>query len=339
MKKATITDVAKLANVSKSTVSQYLNERYDYMGEDTKKRIESAINVLGYEANYLARSLKMKRTSTIGVIVGNILHSFSTQVIRSIEDTCHEENIHVIVCNADDDPVKEKKYISMLRAKQVDGLIVFPTIANIDIYKKLEKDNYPLVFIDRLIEGTAVDSVLLDNEAAAKLAVSHLVEKGHERIGVITTSLDKKVTPRIERIDGYKKALRSYGITVNEEYIKAVALDNLSKEINKMMSLEEPPTALFSLNDLALMEVLRYAKDKDIEIPNEISLITLDDVPFADIHSPSLTTIKQPSFEMGEYAAKLLIKKINSEQGHQSFEIKRFLPSISIRKSCKKITK
>src|SRR5690625_1459685 len=121
MKAITIADVAKHAGVSKSTVSQYLNKRYNYMGEKTKLRIEQAVAELGYSPNIVARSLKQKSTTTIGVIVANILHVFSTQVIRAIEDFCNDMNFHVIVCNADDDPVKEKRYIDMILAMQVDG--------------------------------------------------------------------------------------------------------------------------------------------------------------------------------------------------------------------------
>src|SRR5690554_6439026 len=127
MKRITIADVAKHAGVSKSTVSQFLNKRYDYMGEDTKKRIEDSIKQLHYRPNILARSLKQKSTTTIGIIVANILHNFSTQVMRAIEDVCHKYDFHVIVCNADDNPDKEKNYIEMLQAKQVDGIILFPT--------------------------------------------------------------------------------------------------------------------------------------------------------------------------------------------------------------------
>src|SRR5699024_7278625 len=117
MKKVTIADVANLAKSSKSTVSQYLNGRYNYMSLDTKRRIEDAIKELNYQPNYVARSLKQKKTSTIGVIVANILHVFSTEIIRAIEDYCQLNQFHVIVCNADDDPNKEKIYIEMLRSK------------------------------------------------------------------------------------------------------------------------------------------------------------------------------------------------------------------------------
>lgn len=140
------------------------------MSEETKRRIENAISELGYQPNIVARSLKQKKkTSTIGVIVANILHSFSTKVIRAIEDFCNDNDFHVIVCNADDDPVKEANYINMLRAKQVDGLIVFPTGGNLELYEMMIEQNFPLVFVDRIIDGLSVDTILLDNEKAAYL--------------------------------------------------------------------------------------------------------------------------------------------------------------------------
>jgi LacI family kdg operon repressor len=137
MEKVTMADVAKEAGVSKSTVSQYLNKRYEYMSEKTKQKIKEAIEQLGYQPNYLARSLKQKRTSMVGVIVANILHYFSTSVTRGIEDFCQEHDLHAIVCNADDNPEKEKKYIEMLRAKQVDGLIVLQIGQNNDLYHRM----------------------------------------------------------------------------------------------------------------------------------------------------------------------------------------------------------
>ncbi|MBB5323238.1 LacI family kdg operon repressor [Anoxybacillus tepidamans] len=332
MKRVTMQDVAKLAGVSKSTVSQYLNKRYDYMSEETKRRIENAISELGYQPNIVARSLKQKKTSTIGVIVANILHSFSTKVIRAIEDFCNDNDFHVIVCNADDDPVKEANYINMLRAKQVDGLIVFPTGGNLELYEMMIEQNFPLVFVDRIIDGLSVDTILLDNEKAAYLAVEHFVNCNHTRIGIITTSLSRKVTPRIERIEGYKKAMLHFGLPIVDEYIKGVDLDYIQNALNTMFSLKEPPTAILAGNDLVLMEILRYAKENSINIPNDLALIGVDDVPFAPIFTPALTTIAQPAFEMGEKAAQLLLDKIKNEHKEQA-RIHRFPPTLIVRET------
>jgi LacI family transcriptional regulator, kdg operon repressor len=333
MKRVTIADVAREANVSKSTVSQYMNKRYEYMGEQTRARIEKAIKSLGYQMNFVARSLKQKRTSTIGVIVANILHAYSTQVIRSIEDICNAEDMHVIVCNADDDPAKEKKYINMLRAKQVDGLIVFPTGGNVGLYEAMVKENYPLIFMDRIVKDVSVDTFLLDNAEAVNLGVSHFVEKGHRRIGMITTSLIQNVTSRVERIAGFKKALVSHGIEPNEQFIKGLAVPDIKQGFKAMFALAEPPTAILAGNDLSLMEILKGAKECHLKIPQDLAIIGIDKLSFAELFSPPLTTISQPAFEMGTDAAKLLLEKIN-ERNENTAQIHRYPGTLIVRESC-----
>ncbi|GBF10654.1 substrate-binding domain-containing protein [Tepidibacillus sp. HK-1] len=334
MKRVTMADVAKLADVSKSTVSQYLNKRYDYMGEATKLRIEQAIRQLAYQPNIVARSLKQKRTSTIGVIVANILHSFSTQVIRAIEDTCHENEIHVIVCNADDDPHKEQNYINMLRAKQVDGIIIFPTGGNIDLYQSMVNEQYPIVFVDRIVKEVNVDTILLDNESASMLAVEHFVLNGHQKIGIITPTLENNITPRIERINGYKKALQKYNLTINESYVKGLEIDRIYYGLEKMFTLEKPPTALIAGNDRSLLEILKFVKEKGFKIPKDLSVIGIDEVPFANIFDPAITTISQPTFEMGKKAAEILLKRINTTEIENSQpQIYRFQPTLLLRDS------
>jgi LacI family transcriptional regulator, kdg operon repressor len=333
MKKATISDVALYANVSKSTVSQYLNKRFHYMGEETKRKIEKAIDDLGYQANFIARSLKQGRTSTIGVIVANILHTFSIQVTRAIEDVCHDNDFHVIICNADDNPEKEKNYIKMLRAKQVDGLIVFPTGDNIDLYQQMVAENFPLIFLDRIVENMNVDTLLMDNDGAAKKAVDHFVEHGHRQIAMITTTLIRKVTPRVERINGFKKALFDHGIEPKEDYIKGIELKDIQKGFSQMMNLKSKPTAILAGNDLTLIEILKFAKKNGLAIPSDISLIGIDDVSFAEFFDPPLTTIIQPTFKMGTQAATLLLEKIRESGSDCTGNIYRFETQLIKRES------
>lgn len=166
MSKVTMADVATKAGVSKSTVSQYINNRYEYMAESTKKRIQQAVKELGYIPNYAAKSLKQKKSSTIGVIVANILHTFSTEIIRAIEDVCEKNGFHLFVCNADDNPDKEREYIDMLMAKQVDGLIIFPTDGNSSFYNTLRESDFPIVFLDRKTEQEIYPTLMLDNKIA-----------------------------------------------------------------------------------------------------------------------------------------------------------------------------
>ncbi|WP_342433260.1 substrate-binding domain-containing protein [Neobacillus sp. FSL H8-0543] len=334
MKRVTIADVAKHANVSKSTVSQFLNMRFDYMGEVTKDRIEQAVSQLGYRPNIIARSLKQKKTFTIGVIVGNILLSFSTQVIRAIEDVCRENDYHVIVCNADDNHETEKKYFEMLIAKQVDGLIVFPTAKNIELYRSILKERFPVVFMDRLVPDIPVDTIMLNNHAASEKAVQHFIEKGYDRIAIVTNSLVRHITSRTERIEGYKKAIEDAGIPIREEYILALEVDQIKDGLKEMLSLPKPPEAILAGNDFVLMEILYYFKEQKLLIPDDFALIGIDDVSFVNFHSPPITTIKQPSFDMGKKAAELLLTKIESSDIEKEPQTYRFEPELIIRESC-----
>ncbi|MGV2620387.1 UNVERIFIED_CONTAM: substrate-binding domain-containing protein [Halobacillus marinus] len=330
----TIADVAKHADVSKSTVSQYLNKRYTYMGEKTKERIEASIQELGYQPNIVARSLKQKSTKTIGVIVANILHTFTTEVTRAIEDYCHGEDFHTIICNADDDPVKERHYIEMLRAKQVDGLIIFPTGNNLSLYRQMKDASYPVVFLDRTITDVHIPTVSLDNRKASKLAVDHLVEEGYERIAVITTSILEHISTRIDRIEGYKEAMSNHGIAVSEDYIVSAEPQGLTDQLEELLRLDTPPDALLAGNDLVLIEILKYAKRKNLVIPDELALIGIDDVSFAGFYSPAITTVAQPTFKMGKKAAELLLNQITKKEIRESDL--RFQPTLMIRDSLKK---
>ncbi|WP_240371656.1 LacI family DNA-binding transcriptional regulator [Anoxybacteroides rupiense] len=333
MQKITMADVAKAANVSKSTVSQYLNKRYEYMSEETKKRIAQAIEELGYQPNFVARSLKQKSTSTIGVIVFNILHMLTTQVLRAIEDVCQERDFHVIVCNTDDDPEKEKKYIEMLRAKQVDGLIIFPTGRNYEWYEKMVNESFPLVFVDRMVPDLPVDAVLLDNYKAAKLAVDHLADVGYERIGIVTPPLVSYNIPRTERVKGFKLAVKARGLQVMDEYIVNLEIPCIKEGLTKLFRSGCPPQALFAINDLTLMEVLHFVQENQLRIPYDIALISIDDVPFASIYTPTLTTIAQPAFEMGRKAAERLFQKIERSHEEKEPQILRLEPVLKKRQS------
>ncbi|WP_026691932.1 LacI family DNA-binding transcriptional regulator [Peribacillus kribbensis] len=335
MKKMTIIDVAKRANVSKSTVSQYLNKRYDYMSEKTLKRIEEAIKELNYQPNIVARSLKQKATFTVGVIVANILHSFSTHIIRAIENFFNDQGFHIIVCNADDEPGKEKQYIQMLRAKQVDGIIIFPTGVNLDLYQHMIQDKFPIVFMDRTIEDLDIATVMLDNHLAAKLAVDHFIEKGYDRIAILTTSIIRNISPRVERIEGYEAALESHGVKIRKEYIKTADQTMFSSVLEELFSLDKPPAALLAGNDIVLDETLKYISDRGLRIPEDVAVIGIDDVPYASFYTPPITTVSQPVLEMAKQAVDLLLDQMKEkDQNNKAASVIRMSPSLIERKSC-----
>ncbi|PGY09636.1 LacI family DNA-binding transcriptional regulator [Bacillus sp. AFS031507] len=311
MEKVTMADVAKAAGVSKSTVSQYLNKRFEYMGEKTKLKIEAAIEELGYQPNFIARSLKQKRTSMVGIIVANITHFFSTEISRAIEDFCHQHDLHAIVCNADDDPEKEKKYIEMLRAKQVDGLIIFPTGQNNDLYKTMVRQGYPVVFVDRRVENLDVFSVITDNTHSTSMAVKSFIERGHQNIAFAVQPLT--VSPRIDRLEGYNRALTDAGIKVNPDFIIEASITEMKSKLEKLFSLEVKPTAIFAANDRVFLAVAEFIKEKGIKLGKELELIVFDNIPFAHLLEDPISFISQPASEMGHKAAELLFEQINKE--------------------------
>ena len=205
------------------------------------------------------------------MIVANILHSFSTQIIRAIENKFHEKGFHIIVCNADDEPDKEKDYIEMLMAKQVDGIIIFPTGGNVSLYEQMKKTDFPIVFMDRTIDDIEIETVVLDNDRAAQLAVDQFVENGYRKIAIVTTSIIRNISPRLERIQGYKNALERHQIPVNPAYIKTANADRLLQALEELFTMEEPPQAILAANDIVLMEVLKYIKKHDMKIPEDHS--------------------------------------------------------------------
>lgn len=310
MKRVTMADVAKEAGVSKSTVSQFLNGRFEYMGEETKKKIERAVRDLSYSPNVIARSLKQKRTSMIGIIVANIVHGISTEVCQAIEDYCQKKDIHAIVCNAYDNPEKEKKYIDMLRARQVDGLIVFPSGGNKELYRQLEQEQYPIVFVDRKIDNVNVSTIIVDNRRAMHRAVEHLIEKNHRSIALVTPPVTAYT--RRERVEGYIEALKENGLPFQEKNVKSAAYEAIVPALTYMFS-EDPPTALIAANDLSFMEVMKFAKEKRLKIGTDLAVIVFDNIEFADIYEPAITTISQPAYEMGTKAAELLFQQIAKE--------------------------
>ncbi|MFZ4454117.1 substrate-binding domain-containing protein [Salibacterium aidingense] len=323
--------MAKLASVSQSTVSQFLNGRYKHMGKDTKKRIEEAIISLEYQPNAVARGLKQKKTTTIGIIVANILHRFSTQVSRAIEDICHQYEYHTIICNADDDPEKEKKYVDMLKAKQVDGFIIIPTGLNEGLYKDLVKERYPLIFLDRKVETLSVPTVTLRNVKAGYEATLHLLDQNHENIAFISSPLT--VSTRKERYQGYVKALEDKGAGIKENYVFGGDMNHLKDKLSAMLEAKDPPTAVICGNDRVLKSVLPVLKQQNISMPDELALITFDEVEFSEFFTPAITTVEQPAYEMGEKAADLLLQRINGKAEQAVGETQEFEPKLKIRES------
>lgn len=312
MKRVTIADVAKRAGVSKSTASQFLNKRYEYMSEDTRKRIMKAIKDLNYQPNAVARSLKVKRTNTIGFIVSNILHSTYTAILRGVEDFCNNRNYNVILCNSDDNPKKELEYIRMLQSKQVDGIIIISTGKNNDTLRDLIENDYPVVLLDRNFEELKTDTITVNNYQGASRAIEHLVQLGHHNIGVISP-FHEGFSPRLDRIKGVYDTAETYGCADQLMVRQVKDIGRTEQVLDQFFQSQNRPTAIFTINDRMTTEVLKYIKKKKMLIPDELALVTFDDLNWFELMTPALTTIKQPTYELGVMAAQLMLDRL--EQG------------------------
>jgi len=310
--KINIKTIAIKAGVSTATVSRVLNN-YSGIRDVTRKKVLKVINEYDYEINAIAKSLKQKKTMTIGIIIGNVLSQFYSFIAKSVEDTALKYGFSTILCNGDDDPLKELKYLKVLKSNRVDGIILTPTGKNAEYIKNLIKNGTKIVLIDRLIDGVFCDAILVDNLNAAYIATKHLIEQGYKRIGIINGYIDR--TTGHDRLEGYKRALIEANIKINEDLIK---IGNFKKrsgyELTEQL-LKNKPEAIFVTNlDMVLGSVL-LLKEKLINIPEDVALVGFDDSDWATILNPPLTVVKQPVYSLGETAAEILLKKIiNNEE-------------------------
>ncbi|MDF2929839.1 LacI family DNA-binding transcriptional regulator [Anaerospora sp.] len=330
----TINDVAARAGVSKTTVSHYLNGRYDSMSKETRENIAQVVEELGYRPNALARSLKQKKTHTIGAIVANILNPFSTSIIRGVEDYCNQHGFSLILCNADEDPVKEREYLEVLADKQVDGLIINTTGYNNDLIKNLNL-HLPVVLIDRKVPEINTDTVTSDSRKGVQLMIDHLIKLGRSEIAFFTMPYHE-VSPRTERVLGYRQALASHGIACKPHLLVETVLDEAAviRAVETVLASPEPPAAIFGANNLMTMAVVKALKKLNISIPRDIAVVGFDDWDWAELIDPPVTVVSQPTYAMGQEAATLLIKRLKSKRNSRKPAVILFDPELVIRKSC-----
>ncbi|MCS7201400.1 MAG: LacI family transcriptional regulator [Dictyoglomus sp.] len=333
IKPPTMKDVAKLAGVSVSTVSHVINKTR-HVEEETKKKVLSAIKELGYRPNIVARSLRKKTTHTVGLIVSNITNLFYPEVVRGVEDTLLNYKYNLILCNSDENIDKEREYIEVLYSKQVDGIIITPSKST-ETRKNLEifiSQNIPVVLVDRRIKGIDTDVVLVDNISGTFLATEYLINLGHKRIGIITGPLD--TTTGKERLEGYLQALDKNKIPRDDSLIKEGDFKRDGGYIKgkELLSLEDPPTAIISSNNLMTLGLISAIQELELKIPDDLSVISFDDMEWFKYFSPSITAIYQPSYELGKNAGLLLLERLRRRRKKAKEVI---LPTkLIIRESC-----
>lgn len=335
--KATIKDVATLAGVSKSTVSQFLNGRFSYMSETTRKKIEEAIAELNYRPNQIAKSLKQKNTKIVALICATLHSRFSLNLIGSIEEFFQKEGYSVIIASSEDDSQKEKSLVESFLARQVDGILVFPTSQNKEYYQKLAEQRIPLVFLDRQLSGVDVPSVLLDNKLAGAMATQLLIDQGHAKIALFTFPVKDRITTRIERIEGYEETLVKNKLTRPDEFVVCCELEELADRLDQLFQYTPKPTALIMGNDMLLEESLFWSKREKKKIPDDFSLVGIDDVSFARLFDSEITTLAQPIEKIALKAASLLWEQIQGISQETTSDSYLYKPTLIQRSSVKKL--
>jgi LacI family transcriptional regulator len=312
--RVTMRQVATKAGVSAMTVSRVINES-PRVSDEARRRVEAAIAELGYVPNRLARGLIRQKTGAIGVIVPDVANPFFTLVVRGAEEVAWRAGYHVILCNTQADIERERGYIEDMLAFQVEGLLVAPvgerSKPNLRI---LRKNDVPFVLIDRTVTGYDGDVVQGDSVSGARQLVSHLIGHGHRRIGMVTET--GEVSTARDRLEGYKQALADAGIEFRPELIReaaagAIDVNSAYAETIALLDLPEPPTAIFSVNNIAVVGVAEAIRDRGFAIPGDLAVVCFDDIEHASRFHPFLTVMAQPAESFGTIATQLLLDRIS----------------------------
>lgn len=304
-----IRDIAKKAGVSVATVSHVIN-RTRFVSDELMERVEKAMRDMDYHPNLLAGSLRKKKTGTVGLIIPDSSNTLFAKISKSIEDILFSRDCNVIVCNSAYDIDRELEYLKTLRSKMVDGILIVPVTLNGEHLEKFKKTGVPIVVLDRSMPDINIDTILVDNFQSGYSAAKYLTSMGHRNIGYIDRIYDHSHS--LERKKGFIKAMEEKGLALDDENIVRggftfndglVAVKELIKRNSKL-------TAIFSFNDINALGAMRGLTDLGLKIPEDISVMGNDDMPFSSIYNPSLSTIRYPTAEMAEKASNLLLKRI-----------------------------
>lgn len=308
---ATIKDVAKLAGVSTATVSYVVNGT-QHVSDETRRRVLSAVEELEYRPSALARSLRIQRTRTIGLILPQLSNMSYTVAAHGIEEVLQENGYSLIISESDENPKTEEKLIRVFDSLLVDGLIVVPSGQRQSRLREVIRGKYPTIFLDRRPTCAEGDMVLLDNYRATNEAVSHLIASGHERIGMILGA--KHFSTTRDRIRGYKAALRSADIDFDPELVRngGFGVESGLRFCEELLSLTPRPTALFMASANMTLGAFTKVREMGLSIPDDVALIGCGDLPWATATIPPLSMIFQPLAAMGKLTAELLLKRIDN---------------------------
>jgi LacI family transcriptional regulator len=304
-----IIEIAQLAGVSRSTVSRVINNS-DRASIKTKKKVLEVIKNTGYIPNNIARSLKIKKTMTIGVLFPDIGNPFYFEVLRGVEKKLYEKDFNIMLCNSDYDDSKELRYISLLASKKVDGIIAAPCSENSKGIALLQKWDMPFVLIDIPQNNIKTNGIFVDHSYCSYIATNYLIENGHKRIAIIDAKRNTKNKSKF--VKGYAKSLSEHGIPIDKEIIleRYPDINNGYIVIKKLIKNKIDFSAVITINDLLAVGVYKAASQVGLNIPGDLSVIGNDNIPLSKFLHPPLTTIHQPKLSLGYKSAELLLEYV-----------------------------
>ena len=327
----TIKDVAQRAGVSTATVSRVLAGK-TIVSRELRERVLAAAEELEYQPSRVARSLRVQRSRIIGLIISDIQNPFFTSLVRAVEDIAYQNDYGVFLCNSDEDVQKERFYVELLHAEKVAGVVISATQEEENPSRMLVDAGIPVVAVDRRMRDLDVDTVVIDNVGAAREIVSHLIADGHRRIGAVVGP--SVTTTGRERLEGYVRALKEHGLRVEPQLVRTGLPKSEFgyRSAGELLALSEPPSAIFTGNNLLTSGALRAVRERGLRIPSDIGLAAFDELDWMSLVQPGLTVVAQPTYELGQTAAELLLGRIEDRTLRARESVLE--PTLVIRQSC-----
>jgi LacI family transcriptional regulator len=328
-RRATITDVARIAGVAPMTVSRVLTGSA-IVSPDKASRIHEAMNLLRYRPNETARALRSKRSKIIGLIVPRLADPFFSTIAHAVNSVAADNGYSVLIVTSNDEEESEYSQAQMMVLRGVEGIVIVPGAGYHSKLNRPEFEQISLVALDKPIDEPTVDSVLIENTEGARLAVEHLIKHGHKRIACISEA--NGLFTLHKREEGYQKAMTDHDLRV--QIVTDCTAERSPEVIRHLMRGKTPPTAILTTNGPATRNLLHCLLDLRIKIPEQLALIGFDDFEFADILEPSLTVVSQPVRELGKIAAMHMFEQLKEGRSQHIGKVTMLPVELVIRRSC-----
>jgi LacI family transcriptional regulator len=338
-KRVSLQDLATALGLSKTLVSMVMNGKGDEIkiSKVTQKRVLEKAKQLNYTPNQFARGLRMGRSQTIGLIVPDISNPFYSRIARIMEDEFSKKNYRLLICSTEEDAEKENELIRMLQDRAAEGIVLASTQKNPKELSRLKSDNYPIVLIDREFSGEKFDSVCVDNRDGGAKVADYLLKKGYNELAVFTIS-PSYISTLTERLAGFSEGLKKQNHKLNKENICEIPFNNVEAEVEKhikrLLSRSNKLDAIFTLNNNLAVSVLKTLRKIGKRIPEDIALVSFDDIAAFELACPAITAVAQPVEEIGRSAVRKILSRLDTNDADKK-PVPEHLPvELVLRESC-----